>query len=110
MSKPGGASFKKGGRKNIVENFERLLDLKPQRGGAKLNVFETADFYLACFLRCVGYDLLDVKRDGRKSVFVFQDRPERRATTIAFYNDEGEVRPLSFVGAIKNMKALIHNV
>jgi hypothetical protein len=27
--------------------------------GRRLEVFETRDFYLACFLRCTGYELLD---------------------------------------------------
>jgi hypothetical protein len=27
--------------------------------------FETRDFYLACFLRCTGYELLDLRAEGR---------------------------------------------
>jgi len=75
-----------------------------RRGG-----FQTTDFYLACFLRATGYELADLRRDGRRSVFVFQDRPERRSDVMAFYNGERSVCPLAFVDAIKNMKALIHN-
>ena len=26
--------------------------------------FETRDFYLACFLRCTGYDLIDLRAEG----------------------------------------------
>ena len=37
--------------------------------------FETRDFYLACFLRCTGYDLIDLRAEGRRKVFVFRDRP-----------------------------------
>ena len=73
------------------------------------DLFETTDFYLGCFLRCVGYELLDVRREGRRSVFVFRDRETRRADTMAFFNNQGSVQPLAFVGVIKNMKALIHN-
>ena len=40
--------------------------------------FETRDFYLACFLRCAGYDLMDLRAEGRRKVFVFCDRPTRR--------------------------------
>jgi Domain of unknown function (DUF5659) len=36
--------------------------------------FETRDFYLACFLRCTGYDLIDLRAEGRRKVFVFRDR------------------------------------
>ena len=39
--------------------------------------FETRDFYLACFLRCTGYDLINLRAEGRRKVFVFRDRPTR---------------------------------
>ena len=29
------------------------------------SAFETRDFYLACFLRCTGYDLIDLRAEGR---------------------------------------------
>jgi hypothetical protein len=71
--------------------------------------FETTDFYLGCFLKAQGFALADVRRLNGRSTFVFRDRPERRRLILGFYNNEGTVRPLSFVGAIKDMKALIHN-
>jgi hypothetical protein len=40
--------------------------------------FETRDFYLACFLRCTGYELIDLRAEGRRKVFVFRDRISRR--------------------------------
>jgi hypothetical protein len=72
-------------------------------------VFETRDFYLACFLRCAGYQLLDLRSEGRHRVFVFQDRPKRRADVITFYGEGATVRPLAFAAVIKDMKALLHN-
>jgi Domain of unknown function (DUF5659) len=74
-----------------------------------LGAFETRDFYLACFLRCTGYELLDLRAEGRRRVFVFQDRPTRREDVIAFFGESGSVRPLAFAAAIKDMKALLHN-
>ena len=71
--------------------------------------FETRDFYLACFLRCTGYELLDLRAEGRRKVFVFQDRPTRRDDVIAFYGDTTSVRPLAFAATIKDMKGLLHN-
>jgi hypothetical protein len=47
--------------------------------------FETRDFYLACFLRCSGYELLNLRDEGRRKVFVFQDRASRRDDVMAFY-------------------------
>ena len=71
--------------------------------------FETRDFYLACFLRCSGYELLDLRPEGRRKVFVFADRPTRRADVMAFYGDGAAVPPLAFSSTIKDMKALLHN-
>jgi hypothetical protein len=71
--------------------------------------FETRDFYLACFLRCTGYELLDLRAEGRRKVFVFRDRAARRDDVMAFYSDATSVRPLAFAATIKDMKGLLHN-
>jgi hypothetical protein len=42
--------------------------------------FETHDFYLACFLRCAGYELVNLRDEGRRKVFVFRDRATRAPT------------------------------
>ncbi len=72
--------------------------------------FETRDFYLACFLRCVGYELLGLRPEGRRRVFVFRDTDARRGDVMAFYGDGASVRPLAFSTTIKDMKALLHDV
>ncbi len=71
--------------------------------------FETSDFYLACYLRCIGYALDDVRRSGPRVVFVFCDQPARKSDLMAFFGNKAEVKPLQFVSAIKDLKALIHN-
>jgi Domain of unknown function (DUF5659) len=71
--------------------------------------FETRDFYLACFLKCMGYDLVDLRAEGRRKVFVFRDRPTRRDDVLAFYGDTISVCPLAFASTIKDMKGLLHN-
>jgi hypothetical protein len=71
--------------------------------------FETRDFYLACFLRCTGYILIDLRTEGRRKVFVFRDRPKRRDDVMAFYCDGAAVPPLAFFTTIKDMKAMLHN-
>ena len=72
-------------------------------------MYETRDFYLACFLRWNGYELLDLRSEGPRKVFVFQDRTSRREDVIAFYGDATSVRPSAFVAIIKDMKGLLHN-
>jgi hypothetical protein len=71
--------------------------------------FETRDFYLACFLRCTGYDLKGLRAEGRHKVFVFRDRPSRCDDVLAFYGDAISVRPSAFASTIKDMKGLLHN-
>lgn len=71
--------------------------------------FETRDFYLACFLRCTGYDLLDLRAQGRRKVFVFRDRPSRHDDVLSFYGQGAMVPPLAFSTIVKDMKALLHN-
>ncbi len=73
------------------------------------NVFETRDFYLACFLRCSGYGLIDLRAEGQRKVFVFLDRPTRRDDVLGFYADAISVHPLAFSSTIKEMKGLLHN-
>ena len=78
--------------------------------GAQESAFETRDFYLACYLRCTGYDLIDLRAQGQRKVFVFRDRPTRRDDVLAFYGQGAAVQPLAFSTTIKDMKALLHNV
>jgi hypothetical protein len=74
------------------------------------STFETRDFYLACFLRCSGYELVELRAEGRRKVFVFRDKTTRREDVLAFYGDVATVTPLVFSATIKDMKALLHNV
>jgi Domain of unknown function (DUF5659) len=62
--------------------------------------FETRDFYLACFLRCTGYDLIALRAEGGRKVFVFHDRPTRRNDVLAFYGRGAAVPPLAFSATI----------
>lgn len=84
---------------------QTILQEAKRTGGA----FETRDFYLACFLRCAGYELMKLRAEGRRKVFVFRDRPARPADVMAFYGDATTVRPLAFASTIKDMKGLLHN-
>jgi len=73
------------------------------------SVYETTDFYLSCFLKAKGFKILDIKREGRRTTFIFEDRPDRKGLIRGFYNNEGSVNPLDYQDAIKNLKALTYN-
>lgn len=90
---------------DTLDNMDNQAQMQPTGAGA----FETSDFYLACYLRCIGYTLDGVRRDGRRVVFSFGDKPARKVDLMAFFGNKAEVKPLQFVSAIKDLKALIHN-
>jgi hypothetical protein len=71
--------------------------------------FEARDFYLACFLRCTGYDPIDLRGEGRRKVFVFRDRRMRHSNVLAFYGQGAALAPLAFSATSKDMKALLYD-
>lgn len=71
--------------------------------------YETRDFYLACFLLCLGYELHELKSESRRRLFVFRDKMGRSHDVLAFYGNRAAVPPLAFSRTIKDMKALLHN-
>jgi hypothetical protein len=73
------------------------------------NTYETTDLYLGCFLKARGFRLLDAKRDGRRTTFIFEDRPDRQGLLRDFYND-GLVRVNDFKNAMQDLKAIVYNV
>lgn len=72
-------------------------------------VYETTDLYLGCYLKLSGLRLLDAKREGRRTTFVFEDRPDRGDLIRAFYND-GTVRVNDFKNALQDLRAIVYNV
>jgi hypothetical protein len=85
------------------------MKMSSENAGGRRGAFETRDFYLACFLRCAGYELVDLRAEGTRKVFVFWDRPSRRDDVMAYYGEVNSVHPLAYAAAIKDMKALLHN-
>ena len=73
-------------------------------------VYNTTDFYLACYLKCIGYSLVDVLLNGKKSVFVFIDQSDRKDAVLDFYNNAGQVVPRKLIASIQDMKAVLHNL
>lgn len=69
----------------------------------------TAGFYLACYLRGPDYELAGLRQKGQYHLFVYYDRPNHRHNVLAFYGNRTSVVPLRFPGAIRDLKALLHN-
>jgi len=67
----------------------------------------TQDFYLTAFLRLKGIELADLRDEGRRHLFVFNDDQEFQDLKRAYYYDEALVPPQMFKRSIRELKALI---
>ena len=68
--------------------------------------FAVDDLYMASYMKARGMKLIAVQKDGRRSLFVFQDVPER-GQIMSDYHGAGEIN--AFIHALKDLKAAIHN-
>lgn len=66
------------------------------------------DLYLASYLRARGLRLVSIQREGRRSCFIFQDRPERNSMVSDFY-DNVPIGINAFIHALEDLKGAIHN-
>lgn len=71
--------------------------------------YETSDFYLACYLRCIGLRIVGTTRAGKRVTFKFagaHDDVDRMK--LAYYNGDSAVKPYDFVAAIRELRGLIY--
>ena len=73
-----------------------------------METYPTSDLYLSAFLKAKGLKIIDRKTDGKKVIFVFQDRKDREELIRLFFND-GLVSISAFKGAIQELKTMIFN-
>jgi len=67
---------------------------------------EVTNLGLASYLSILGYKLIDIRANGRKSVFVFEGNGNIETDSMAFFNKQGKVEPLTFWETMKSLKAL----
>ena len=70
--------------------------------------YATVDLYLASYLKARGLKLASIEREGKRSRFVFLDKPDRREMVADFYNDV-PVGISAFIHALEDLKGAIHN-
>jgi hypothetical protein len=72
--------------------------------------FETSDFYLSAFLLTQNFRLLNIKKiDPRRFLFIFEDKKDRQNLIEDFLFGRTKIEPKSFIGAIKELKQLLHS-
>ena len=68
--------------------------------------YGTSNIWLAAFLKAKGMKLTGTEREGRRCVFLFEDRPDREQLVLEFSNN-------TFVNAYRHalddLKSLIYN-
>ena len=73
------------------------------------NQFETYDLWLATLLKVKGFRLFNVRTNGdNRSLFVFEDQPERQQLLMDYVNRKTQVEPMAFVNEMKGLKALTY--
>jgi len=70
--------------------------------------YATNDLYLASYLKASGLKLAAVQKDGRRSLFIFTDSPERPKLMMDYINDV-PIGVASFVHALRDLKMAIHS-
>ena len=68
----------------------------------------TQDFYLTAYLRLKGVEITDLRDEGRRHLFVFEDNDEFQRLRRDYYYDEASVPPQMFKRSIRELKALIY--
>ena len=68
-------------------------------------VFETPDLNLASFMRCRGFKIQDIRNQGGRVIFVYEDSAELRSAVLDFAND-GPIPVRSFCNTLRDLKAI----
>lgn len=73
--------------------------------------YNTTSFYLSCFLLARGLQLVGLNEtdDSYRQTFVFVDSPMRPVLMDEYnFDEQCEVNVRDFIGAIRQLKALLH--
>ncbi|MBI5376326.1 MAG: hypothetical protein HZA77_12905 [Candidatus Schekmanbacteria bacterium] len=70
---------------------------------------EISNLGLSAYLMVSGFQLLQVKPSGRRSVFVFKDDGNIETESFRFFNKQVKCEPVSFWEALKTLKAMAEN-
>ncbi len=74
-----------------------------------IKTYRTSDLYLSAFLKVKGLKLRDKYKAGKKVVFIFDDRADRKDLIMEFFND-GLVSITAFKNALQDLKTIVFNV
>jgi len=72
--------------------------------------YRTSDLYFAAYLRVAQVPLVDTEREGERVIFLFENQGASvmRELKRQYFADVAKVNVMSFVQAIRTMKALTY--
>jgi len=73
-------------------------------------LFSTRDFYLSAFLKTKDIKLVRTVRQGRITIFYFNNENGLEQLITSFYANGEEVNANRFVNSIRDLKSLVHNI
>jgi hypothetical protein len=71
--------------------------------------FCTKDFYAAGYYLAEGYKLVSHSRNGRITLFEFEDGQSLRETADKYYSMKALVEPMSYGNALRLLKTILHS-
>ena len=70
--------------------------------------YATTDLSLSAFLQVLAHEIVDVRSEGGRGVFVFADSPELRADILKWTNNEAvSIRVRGFVNGLRDLKGIV---
>jgi len=72
------------------------------------NDFKTRDFYLSAYLIINSCKLLSCTHQSGISLFEFQENTKLNELVSSFYSMKGNCDALTYAGAVRNLKSIIH--
>jgi hypothetical protein len=67
--------------------------------------YETTDLILASFLRCRSFTINNIRRQGGRTTFVFENSPQLHSAVLEYAND-GSISVRSFCSTMRDLKAI----
>ena len=72
------------------------------------NTYATTDLSLSAFLQALGHQLIDIRNEGRRGVFVFTDTEKLRQDILRWGNNQAvSIRVRGFVNGMRDLKGLV---
>ncbi|MCX6383150.1 MAG: DUF5659 domain-containing protein [Actinobacteria bacterium] len=81
-----------------------------KRDSNQYSTYSTKDYYIASFLKAKGFKLMATDKKGKDIYFIFEGKEKIENILPGFYNGTEKVIAIDLIGAIRNIKSMLHNI